>query len=967
MTTNIPNFKPIPTITVTSDYWQNGTWKFNAPEITAGSAYAPSYLDVIVSGIGALTLVNSMADGLNYVRLFGGTELIPETYIDSVTAEGKCEQADNPTLSTPQDIKCNNGVIKASMQLLVNGNLANSTTNWDIASGVVYTDTADYAQFYNSASNLVYCRCIPPTRIVGHKYAYLLKGYVSLQSGNSSWGSRNAGSFGQISTTDTLMAGIDEFPSGGGGNPWISLPTGTTAYINKSAGFRMYDLTALGLDTTITTAQDVIDYFGDTYREPKEPYVDGTTETITDNAGNVATCQNLLSVGTYKDTQEIISGVVTRNVSIKVLDGTESWISQLEYSRYTIVISNLDSDGTNLYCTHLKDSTAAQGNCRILSAQRICFYVGDTYTTVDAWKEFLAQQYAAGTPVIVVYPTSSATTETVDGQVLTKAPVTAVGSISDLVATAVTSSHTIPTPSEPLQLKCNNGTIKVSPNLWKQSGLQTSEVGGVTYTPNADGTISVSGTATEYGTYALTNFTIPESIKNETITISGLADAVNITWGSIVLKSSNNTNINTFTSTSTITIDLSQYPTASYITVGIKRQNNAAVSGTVKPQIEVGSTATTFRPYGSTYVDGTVEKVDITGNLVDFNETRINSSNWDSADKTKGFEVYADVYGKSVGDTMLTNANAFGVFVPCAYGKSVSMNFFNYSPFANRALYCEITADRKCNTLPVEYYNTTTSTWNNYTFTVTKTDSIGFIIEFFINAQQTRNYTKENYTVIKGTTQPTAYIPYFNGGTATTTNLLKVGDYKDVQSVLDGAVTRNVGVKVLDGTELWSSNDVGTGGYIRFNYKWTVAPKKIGFDVLTNTFVSQSAVVGPDATSAVISGHGTNQNIYLAFPANLLDGDLTTSAGRRTAFNNWLADQYNAGTPVIILYPLDTATTESVTGQPLTTQAGTNIVSITQASIDNLALEVSYKAGVTVTIEEVENAQLDNSVEVTIS
>ena len=39
---------------------------------------------------------------------------------------------------------------------------------------------------------------------------------------------------------------------------------------------------------------------------------------------------------------------------------------------------------------------------------------------------------------------------------------------------------------------------------------------------------------------------------------------------------------------------------------------------------------------------------------------------------------------------------------------------------------------------------------------------------------------------------------------------------------------------------------------------------------------------------------------------------------------------------------------------------------ITQASIDGLELEVKYKAGIEVTIEEVENAQLDNNVEVTI-
>ena len=44
-----------------------------------------------------------------------------------------------------------------------------------------------------------------------------------------------------------------------------------------------------------------------------------------------------------------------------------------------------------------------------------------------------------------------------------------------------------------------------------------------------------------------------------------------------------------------------------------------------------------------------------------------------------------------------------------------------------------------------------------------------------------------------------------------------------------------------------------------------------------------------------------------------------------------------------------------------------NVVEITEASMDNLELEVSYKAGVAVTITEIENAQLDNSVEVTIN
>lgn len=86
------NFKPIPAITPLDGYWQNSTWKFNMSEITAGAASQPSWQDIILSGNTALTLVNSKANGLNYLKLFGGTEqrLLPDTYqlYTSVEANG---------------------------------------------------------------------------------------------------------------------------------------------------------------------------------------------------------------------------------------------------------------------------------------------------------------------------------------------------------------------------------------------------------------------------------------------------------------------------------------------------------------------------------------------------------------------------------------------------------------------------------------------------------------------------------------------------------------------------------------------------------------------------------------------------------------------------------------------------------------------------------------------------------------
>lgn len=87
------NFKPIPTITPASSYWENGTWKFNMSEISAGATYQPSWIDIILHGVTALTLVNAKADSLEYLKLYGDTEQLPETYLDTVTLSGGCEQS----------------------------------------------------------------------------------------------------------------------------------------------------------------------------------------------------------------------------------------------------------------------------------------------------------------------------------------------------------------------------------------------------------------------------------------------------------------------------------------------------------------------------------------------------------------------------------------------------------------------------------------------------------------------------------------------------------------------------------------------------------------------------------------------------------------------------------------------------------------------------------------------------------
>ena len=199
--------------------------------------------------------------------------------------------------------------------------------------------------------------------------------------------------------------------------------------------------------------------------------------------------------------------------------------------------------------------------------------------------------------------------------------------------------------------------------------------------------------------------------------------------------------------------------------------------------------------------------------------------------------------------------------------------------------------------------------------------------------------------------------------TATAEMLLAVSEnYRDVQEVLTGAITRNVAVKVLDGTEDWNTLTLSRGYYSQFpniagvpynENSWCTHFYKATWATQTNPMSDNRFGFNKNANASVCNGNVT-------FKPNLTD--IPTVADWKA----FLANEYAKGTPVIVIYPLATATTETVTGQTLTTQRGTNVIEITQASIDGLPLEVSYKAGVTVTVEEVENANLDDSVTVTI-
>lgn len=171
------------------------------------------------------------------------------------------------------------------------------------------------------------------------------------------------------------------------------------------------------------------------------------------------------------------------------------------------------------------------------------------------------------------------------------------------------------------------------------------------------------------------------------------------------------------------------------------------------------------------------------------------------------------------------------------------------------------------------------------------------------------------------------------GDTATAEMLLKVGDYQDIQSILNGNVTKNVGILILDGTESWQ---VATGtGYKQFYSTGTQG-------VIANSVSLMSTIAPYGCTASTRADY--DFGCYSGGNGNLCFQMIGSSTiNTTTDWINYLSEQYQNNTPVIVIYPLAEPTTETVTAQPLSIQAGTNIVEIAQASIDNLGLEVSFK------------------------
>lgn len=260
---------------------------------------------------------------------------------------------------------------------------------------------ADEAQYINafvhSNTNVItqgttqWCFSIP----CQPNTTYTLQG----MSGTSRWGSFTSKEIGTVATY--YCSGNGTITTGANDKWLVGL-----AYANSAGGNIDYRD-----DLQIEVGSTATDY--DPYRAPH-------IASVIDLYGIP---ENGSRHGALEDSQNILTGEITRKCGVAVLDGTEEWT--WDGSVHSLAIDNLivrtGVRAVIMYCTHYPviSDGRTYANTPVDS-----MYVGSggkisvksSITNTADFKTFLTEQYAVGTPVIVVYPLQTATTEMVPEQ-----------------------------------------------------------------------------------------------------------------------------------------------------------------------------------------------------------------------------------------------------------------------------------------------------------------------------------------------------------------------------------------------------------------------------------------------------------------------------------------------------------------------------------------------------------------------
>ena len=157
----------------------------------------------------------------------------------------------------------------------------------------------------------------------------------------------------------------------------------------------------------------------------------------------------LCGIDTYKDTLDLSTGPLTRYIRKLVFDGTESWTVSESTHQASLQLP-ITAVSRTVVSSHYKGVVqATTGNAWINASLEILFIM-DTVnaTNVTVFKQFLATQYSAGTPVTVWYVMATPETEQIT------IPSHLTGTLEGYLTRTVA-----PTPTNPIY-PIANGTLE---------------------------------------------------------------------------------------------------------------------------------------------------------------------------------------------------------------------------------------------------------------------------------------------------------------------------------------------------------------------------------------------------------------------------------------------------------------------------------------------------------------------------
>ena len=164
----------------------------------------------------------------------------------------------------------------------------------------------------------------------------------------------------------------------------------------------------------------------------------------------------------------------------------------------------------------------------------------------------------------------------------------------------------------------------------------------------------------------------------------------------------------------------------------------------------------------------------------------------------------------------------------------------------------------------------------------------------------------------------------------------------DVQNVSTGITTHKIGVMVFDGTEAWMTFPSGSSN----------CPARL---VIKDMQTVSNDVVAPVVCSHFIPGVWEDMTPALRKTPYIVVSDLPTNPyialtvewnpaiTSVDVWKSWLKEQYNKGTPVILVYPLATGYTETNTPQDVVLTSSNSKIERDSEYINNLGIGVNYK------------------------